>query len=73
MSELKTLYSNKTQVNAAMTAAGGTTIPTSGIYWSSAEISSGNAFILNLYSGNVGDTGKSNSYSHYYARCAVAY
>ena len=72
-SELKTLYSNKTQVNAGITAAGAaSTIPTIGYYWSSTEHSSDSAFALGLY-GNVGYYGKTYSTSGGYARCAVAY
>ena len=57
-----------------MTAAGGTKIPTSGYYWSSTEYSSVDALFLYLVNGKVINTNyKSDSYSNYYTRCAVAY
>ena len=74
MSELKTLYANKTAVNAGITEAGAaSTIPTSGYYWSSNEYSSNVA--LNVYLGNgiVSSNYKDNSFSTHSARCAVAY
>ena len=73
MSELETLYNNKTKVNAGLTKAGGTTIPTSGYYWSSTEYSSVYALLLTLNNGDVYFIGKSSYGSNYYARCAVQY
>ena len=74
MSELKTLYNNKTQVNAGITAAGGTKFPTSRAwYWSSTEYNSTYVLGLNLDDGNVYIDLKTYSYSYLYARCAVAY
>ena len=72
-SELKTLYSNKTQVNASITAAGGSIIPPIGYCWSSTEYGSYGVLYLVLKDGYVGSIGKGNSLSDYYARCAVAY
>lgn len=73
MSELKTLYNNKTKVNAGLASLGSPSLPTGGYYWSSTEYSSGNALGLNLSSGNVGSLNKKASNSSNYARCAVAY
>ena len=73
MSELETLYNNKTKVNAGLTKAGGTTIPTSGYYWSSTENSSKYALHLGLNGGNMGKNPKSNSTGVNKARCAVQY
>ena len=73
VSELKTLYANKTAVNTGLRKAGGATIPTSGYYWSSTEYSSYNALYMGLASGNVNFYNKSSSLSSFYARCAVAY
>ena len=72
-SELKTLYNNKTKVNAGLASLGSPSLPTSGWYWSSTESSSSNALGLSLQNGNVGALYKRNSTSSYYARCAVAY
>ena len=72
-SELKTLYDNKTAVNAGLTKAGGTTISSNSYYWSSTEYGSAYAFGLNLTKAIVGIYGKSYSTSLIYARCAVAY
>ena len=74
ISELITLYENGTTINAAMTAAGGTKIPTSNAwYWSSTEYSSNDALLLYMSNGRVSYDSKLNSNSKYYARCAVAY
>ncbi len=74
-SELKTLYDNKTEVNAAIKTAGDTTIlNVIDWYWSSNENSRDNILALNLYDGNVYSTSIKNHSSGYdYARCAVAY
>ena len=72
ISELKTLYSNRTKVNSCITTAGGT-VPVIGYYWSSTEYSSGNALGLHLGSGRVGSLNKKASNGSNYARCAVAY
>ena len=72
--ELKLVFNNGTTINTAMTAAGGTTIPSSDAnYWPSAENDSLSALFLNLTTGSVGSHIKSTSYSEYYARCAVQY
>ena len=72
--ELKLVFNNGTAINTAMTAAGGTKIPTSsGYYWSSTEKSSDDALTLSLDSGGVPFYKKYRVYSFGYARCAVAY
>ena len=73
MGELKTLYSNKTQVNAGLQKAGGTTILTSGYYWSSTEYGSNGAWALGLGSGSLNNNTKNNYYSSNDVRCAVKY
>ena len=73
MIELKTLYNNKTAVNAGLTKAGGITISTSGYYWSSTESSSNYALSLYLSDGDVLYDLKYSSLSITYARCAVKY
>ena len=73
MSELKTLYNNKTKVNAGLASLGSPSLPTGGYYWSSTEYSSGNALGLHLGNGGVNNLFKYNSNRHIYARCAVAY
>ena len=72
--DLKLVFNNKTTINTAMTAAGGTKIPSTNIwYWSSTEDSSKFALGLDLSNGAVFIYTKGNSGSHSYARCAVAY
>ena len=72
--DLKLVFNNKTTINTAMTAAGGTTIPTSGYYWSSTEYNSNYALLLLLDNGGVRtDVTKKYYNSNRYARCAVAY
>ena len=71
--DLKLVFNNKTTINAAMTAAGGTKIPDGGTYWSSTEVSSTAAFYLYLYYGDVSNDFKYFSNSNFSARCAVAY
>ena len=73
VSELKTLYNNKTKVNAGLASLGSPSLPTSGYYWSSTEYSSYDAFSLYLSNSYVNFSSKANSSSNYYARCAVAY
>ena len=75
MSELKTLYSNKTQVSTGLQKAGGATIlyNASYYYWSSTESSRNTALGLNVGNGIVYSNYKDNSYSYYHTRCAVAY
>ena len=70
MSELKTLYANKTAVNAGLTKAGGTALPGQYYYWSSTESSMGHALVRSLINGVVGLYSKTNTS---YARCAVKY
>ena len=72
-SELKTLYNNKTKVNAGLASLGSPSLSTTGWYWSSTESSSTYAFSLYLSNGRVLSYGKNFSYSNFYARCAVAY
>ena len=72
-SELKTLYDNKDAVNTTLQTIGGTTIPTTGIYWSSTEASSTKALLLALANGLVYLSPKSNSNRLHDTRCAVAY
>ena len=73
-SELKTLYNNKTKVNAGLTKAGSTTIPTSGYYWTSTESNSNHALDLDLSNGGVASNRlKTSLYTGGYAKCAVAY
>ena len=72
--DLKLVFNNKTTINTAMTAAGGTKIPSTNIwYWSSTELSSNSALGLVLNIGTVGSYTKSYSGSNNYVRCAVAY
>ena len=76
MSELKTLYNNKTKVNAGLASLGSPSLPTGGWYWSSTEYSnssSSTALTLALNNGGVAIANKTNSVSSFYARCAVAY
>ena len=74
ISELITLYDNRTTVNTGLQKAGGTAIPSSGAYyWSSTESSSNYALYLILSNGNVNDGIKNHPLSGHYARCAVAY
>ena len=73
MSELKTLYNNRTQVNAGLASLGSPSLPTDGFYWSSTEYSSNSALGLPLGTGSVGHTSKYYSNSYISARCAVAY
>ena len=73
MSELKTLYANKTAVNAGLTKAGGTALPGQYYYWSSTESSSNDALSLGLNNGRVYSSYKGISTSGSYVRCAVAY
>ena len=73
MSELGTLYNNKTKVNAGLASLGSPSLPTSGYYWSSIEYASDRVFVLLLNRGIVGGINKGVSTSNYYARCAVAY
>ncbi len=71
-SELRTLYSNKAAVNAALQTLGGETIERDySYYWSSNENSGRYALTLNLSNSIVHYNGK--VYSTPYARCAVAY
>ena len=72
-SELKTLYNNKTKVNAGLASLGSPSLPTSDYYWSSTEVSSYNALHLELSVGFVNKHNKDDSRSSCYARCAVAY
>ena len=72
MSELETLYNNKTKVYAGLKKAGGT-VPPIGYYWSSTEGSRSDAFCLFLDGGYARICTKTRSPSSYYARCAVAY
>ena len=73
MSELKTLYNNRTQVNAGLASLGSPSLPTSGWYWSSTEHNRGSVLALLLGNGGVNAPFKYNSNRHIYARCAVAY
>ena len=74
MSELKTLRDNKAAVNAGLTKAGGTALPTRGsYYWSSTEYDSTYALDLYMYHSYVNIVDKDRSISNSYARCAVAY
>ena len=72
-SELKTLYSNKTSVNAGITAAGAGSTLASQLFWSSTEYSRYDALSLGLISGYMYNDSKNYSHSNVYARCAVAY
>ena len=72
-SELKTLYNNKTKVNAGLTKAGSPPLPTAGTYLSSTEYDRYQAFNLLLSNGNVFSAYKSDALRNRYARCAVAY
>ena len=74
ISELITLYDNRTTVNTGLQKAGGTIIPSSGAYyWSSTESSSTSALSLGMDYGNVGNYNKGSSFSYNSARCAVKY
>lgn len=73
ISELKTLYSNRTKVNSGITTAGGTSVYSSGAYLSSTENSSTHSLVLGLGIGNVYSYEKSDSAPNYYFKCAVAY
>ena len=73
-SELKTLYKNKTKVNAGLASLGSPSLQTNGYYWSSTEFSSYSALLLGLSNGKVsGGKFKNRSLSDLYARCVVAY
>ena len=72
-SELKTLYNNKTKVNAGLASLGSPSLPTTGYYWSSTESSSYYALNLSLSYGDFSGNLKKHSSSINYARCAVAY
>ena len=73
-SELKTLYNNKTKVNAGLASLGSPSLPTSDdYYWASTEYSSDFALNLGLGNGSVNHTSKYLSTSFVYARCAVKY
>ena len=72
-SELKTLYVNKATVNTALGTLRGTTIPSSGYYWSSTEAYSLSALNLYLKNGNVNSNYKDIFAGNYFVRCAVAY
>ncbi len=73
ISELKTLYNNRTKVNSGITTAGGTSVYSSGAYLSSTENSSTHSLVLGLGIGNVYSYEKSDSAPNYYFKCAVAY
>ena len=73
-SELRTLYSNKAAVNAALQTLGGETIKRDySYYWSSNENSDYGALSLHLYDGNVINRNKYSSSTDYNTRCAIAY
>jgi len=57
--QLALIYLNKTSINEALTAIGGTTISDNS-YWSSSEYSSIYSWYVNFYSGCVDDYGKGN-------------
>lgn len=64
MGELGFLMPRFNEINAAITAAGGTAVSGGYYYWSSSEFSSYNAYYLNTISGCVyGNHGKSTNYS----------
>ena len=71
--ELTTLWDNKDAVNTSLKTIGGTTISTSGYYWSSTELSSSSVLGMILANGLVRGISKLISSSDGYARCAVAY
>ena len=74
-SELKTLYDNKTEVNAGLTYLGSSPLPAGG-YWSSNENTSRSKMILYVYPDGTSIINTMNNSAiaaNYYARCAVAY
>ena len=71
VSELKTLYNNKTAVNNGLSSAGGTALLSGGGYLSSNEYSDTQALRVGFGTGAVYPVAK--DYSFYSARCAIAY
>ena len=64
------VWTNKSTVNAGLSAAGGTSIQ-NGWHWSSSEYNDNNAWEVNAYNGAVTSINKSN-YS-IYVRCVLAF
>jgi len=56
--QLSLMYLNVTDINAALTKIGGTTLNTSYYYWSSSEYSSASGWYVYFYYGGVFDNGK---------------
>ena len=64
------VWTNKSTVDAGLSAAGGTSIQ-SGWYWSSSEYSSYSAWCVGAYSGTVDWGHKTNNY--HYVRCVLPF
>jgi trimeric autotransporter adhesin len=63
LTELTEIYDNRTVINATATANGGTTLSTTGSYWTSTESTNGHAYIKKFHDGGHMVTVK--SYANY--------
>ena len=65
--QLYEMYTNKTDINAALANIGGTAFA-SGYYWSSSEYDADSAWIMGFYDGYVNSGYKDNSYTVRFVR-----